>query len=166
MPWWDTGRMRAARILVVGVGAVGNEVLKNLALLGAGTVFAVDHDVVETTNLARCILFRAGDEGKAKTGVAARRLAEINPEAVLVPLNGLLEREVGIGFLRTSQHFIAYLDSGNFSGNDASESRIKFGTEYLRRTMDLDAKRPLLITNGDTGFDWLDGRKVECVWSL
>ena len=74
--------------------------------------------------------------------------------------------EFGVGFLRTSQHFIEFLDAGNFSGNDASESRINFGTAYLRRTMDIDGKRPLLITNSDNSFDWLDGRTVDFVWSL
>jgi len=74
--------------------------------------------------------------------------------------------EFGVGFLRTGQHFIEFLDPGNFSGNDASGQRIKFGTEYIRRHIDIDAKRPLLITNTDNSFDWLDGRKVDFVWSL
>lgn len=111
MPWWDTAKMRRSRLLVVGAGAVGNEVLKNLALLGAGTVYVVDHDVVETTNLARCILFRAGDEGEAKAAVAARRLAEINPETTLVPLTGTLEAQVGIGFLRSCDVVLCCLDN-------------------------------------------------------
>lgn len=74
--------------------------------------------------------------------------------------------EFGVGFLRTSQHFIEFLNPGNFSGNDASGQRIKFGSEYVRRRMDFDAKRPLLITNTDNSFDWLDDRKVDFVWSL
>ena len=34
IPWWDQQRLRDARALVVGAGALGNEVLKNLALVG------------------------------------------------------------------------------------------------------------------------------------
>ncbi|HSE42596.1 MAG TPA: ThiF family adenylyltransferase, partial [Acidobacteriota bacterium] len=34
--WWDQDKLKNARILVVGAGALGNEVVKNLALLGIG----------------------------------------------------------------------------------------------------------------------------------
>ena len=38
--WWDQQKIRGAKVLVVGAGALGNEVLKNLALLGI-VVFAL-----------------------------------------------------------------------------------------------------------------------------
>ena len=34
--WWDQDKLAASRVMVVGAGALGNEVLKNLALLGVG----------------------------------------------------------------------------------------------------------------------------------
>ena len=34
--WWDQDKIRDATVLVVGAGALGNEVIKNLALLGIG----------------------------------------------------------------------------------------------------------------------------------
>ena len=37
--WWRQERLAAARVLVVGAGALGNEVIKNLALVGVGTTF-------------------------------------------------------------------------------------------------------------------------------
>src|SRR5437588_11469685 len=73
IPWWRQDRLAAARILVVGAGALGNEVLKNLALLGVGTVYVIDRDVVETSNLSRSVLFRAEDGGRPKAEGAARR---------------------------------------------------------------------------------------------
>src|SRR4051812_5845022 len=84
IPWWRQERLAAARVLVVGAGALGNEVLKNLALLGVGTVHVIDLDEVEPSNLSRSVLFRAGDGGRAKAVVAAERVREINPEMTVV----------------------------------------------------------------------------------
>ena len=42
--WWDQERLRRATVLVVGAGALGNEVLKNLALVGIGHLVVVDYD--------------------------------------------------------------------------------------------------------------------------
>lgn len=50
-----------AHIMVVGCGALGNEVLKNLALLGIGHIVVVDFDHVERHNLSRSVLFRESD---------------------------------------------------------------------------------------------------------
>src|SRR5262245_54912731 len=45
--WWKQERLTSARILVVGAGALGNEVMKNLALVGVGITYLIDLDVVE-----------------------------------------------------------------------------------------------------------------------
>ncbi|MDP6467431.1 MAG: ThiF family adenylyltransferase, partial [Pirellulaceae bacterium] len=48
--WWDQQKLAQAKVLVVGAGALGNEVLKNLALLGVGTAYVVDFDHIEESN--------------------------------------------------------------------------------------------------------------------
>ena len=53
-------------MLVVGAGALGNEVIKNLALLGLGTIYLIDLDVVEPSNLSRSVLFREQDGGQSQ----------------------------------------------------------------------------------------------------
>ena len=50
-------RVSAARVMVVGCGALGNEVLKNLVLLGVEHLVVVDFDVVEVGNLSRSVFF-------------------------------------------------------------------------------------------------------------
>src|SRR5436305_1172118 len=57
--WWGQDKLARARVLLGGAGALGNEVLKNLALLGVGNVFVADSDVVANSNLSRSVLFRA-----------------------------------------------------------------------------------------------------------
>ena len=86
--WWDQRRLNDAKVLLIGVGALGNEILKNLALLGVGNVFLADLDTVENSNLSRSILFRAEDCGQSKAHVAARRALEIYPEMRIAALSG------------------------------------------------------------------------------
>lgn len=78
--WWDQERVRSARVLVVGAGALGNEVLKLLALTGIGWTLVYDPDAIERSNLSRTVLFREADEGRNKAEVAAARLRELDPE--------------------------------------------------------------------------------------
>src|SRR5712691_1793040 len=97
IPWWRQEKLAAAKVLVVGAGALGNEVLKNLALLGVGTVLVIDLDRVEPSNLSRSVLFRAGDGGRGKAEVAAERAREINPEITIVPIRGDVITDLGLG---------------------------------------------------------------------
>src|SRR5689334_23641539 len=85
--WWRQEKLAAAKILVVGAGALGNEVLKNLALLGAGHLFVIDFDTIEATNLTRSVLFRAGDAGKSKAERAAAAVRALNPDVRVRALN-------------------------------------------------------------------------------
>ncbi len=59
--WIDVDRMRRARALVVGAGALGNEVVKNLVLSGFEDIVIVDMDRVVLSNLNRCLFFRKED---------------------------------------------------------------------------------------------------------
>jgi molybdopterin-synthase adenylyltransferase len=102
LPWWDQKRLREARVLVVGGGAVGNEVLKNLALLGIGHIFVADFDRVEISNLSRTVLFRESDIGRRKAECAAARTAEIALERTgeIAWFHGDITHELGTGVFR------------------------------------------------------------------
>ena len=97
IPWWRQERLAAAKVLVVGAGALGNEVLKNLALIGVGTVIVIDLDAVEPSNLSRSVLFRVQDGGRAKAEVAAQRAGEINPDVTFHPIRGDVITDLGLG---------------------------------------------------------------------
>ena len=104
-------RIRAARFLVVGCGALGNEVLKNLALMGAGHLTVVDFDRVEVGNLSRSVLYRKEDVGQYKVMVAARRLRELNPALEVHTVCGDIAFDVGLGLVRRSDVVIGCVDN-------------------------------------------------------
>jgi adenylyltransferase/sulfurtransferase len=109
--WWRQERLAAARVLVVGAGALGNEVIKNLALVGAGTISVVDCDTVEPSNLSRSVLFRAEDGGQPKAEVAARRARELNPDVIFIPIHGDIINDVGLGLFADVDVVIGCLDN-------------------------------------------------------
>lgn len=82
---WDQENLTKAKIVVVGVGATGCEVSKNLALMGIGRLVLVDNDVVELSNLSRQMLFFDDDIGRPKAIVAADRLRKMNPLVKVEP---------------------------------------------------------------------------------
>jgi molybdopterin/thiamine biosynthesis adenylyltransferase len=108
---WDQARLSAATVVVVGVGALGNTVAEQLALVGVGRLILVDPDVVETSNLARTPLFRAVDVGAPKVNAAARSLAELAPEVLIEPRQVAFERGVGLGELAAASLIVGCLDS-------------------------------------------------------
>src|SRR3982750_1545992 len=79
--WWDQEKISRCRLLVIGAGALGNEILKNAALLGFTKVIVVDLDRIEESNLSRAVLFRAEDVGASKAEVASRAYRDLAPEA-------------------------------------------------------------------------------------
>jgi molybdopterin/thiamine biosynthesis adenylyltransferase len=109
--WWDQARLRAARVLVVGAGALGNEVLKNLALLGIGRIMVVDFDRVERSNLSRSVLYRTADDGQPKAVVAAQRIAELNADVAVRPVVGNVMTDVGLGWFRDADVVLGCLDN-------------------------------------------------------
>ncbi|MEB3204013.1 MAG: ThiF family adenylyltransferase [Candidatus Sericytochromatia bacterium] len=86
IPWWNRAAVADSTVLLAGVGAVGNEVLKNLALMGVGRVVLVDRDTVAIHNLTRSVLFRAGQAGQAKVTAAAEAIRELAPDTAILPL--------------------------------------------------------------------------------
>lgn len=105
--------IKKAKILVVGVGAGGNEVLKNLLLMGFGNFTIIDFDIVEDSNLSRTTLFRKEDIGKSKSLVAAERLRDMalhdNPN--IVGLHGNLLTDFGKGLFIEHDIVISCVDT-------------------------------------------------------
>jgi ubiquitin-activating enzyme E1 len=77
-------RLQNQKLFVVGSGAIGCEILKNIAAMGAGTgesgnIVVTDMDTIEKSNLSRQLLFRDSDIGKFKSKAAEEAVHRMNP---------------------------------------------------------------------------------------
>jgi molybdopterin/thiamine biosynthesis adenylyltransferase len=111
IPWWEQEKIARCRLLVIGAGALGNEILKNAALLGFTQVVVVDMDRIEESNLSRAVMFRAEDVGQSKAEVAARSYRSLAPEASIHPLVANVIHGCGLGLFEWSDVIIAGLDN-------------------------------------------------------
>lgn len=113
LSWFRADVVESARVMVVGCGALGNEVLKNLVLFGIKSIVIVDFDCVEESNLCRSILFRDGDvaQHRSKVDVVKERLRDINPEVNIDTIKGDISYDVGLGLMRKMDVVISCLDN-------------------------------------------------------
>lgn len=109
--WWKQDVVRNATVLVVGAGALGNEVLKNLALMGIGNLLIADFDTIEDSNLSRSVLFRESNNGQRKVDAAAAGVKDLNPDVKVKPWHGDINFEMGMGVFRHVDAIIGCLDN-------------------------------------------------------
>ncbi|MBO3747493.1 ThiF family adenylyltransferase [Streptosporangiaceae bacterium NEAU-GS5] len=108
---WNQERLAAATAVVVGVGALGNEVAKNLTLAGVGHLILCDPDTVSASNLSRSVLFRAADLGLAKTEAAKTELTRMSRGVKVDCRRSELTSGVGLGELADADVVMGCLDN-------------------------------------------------------
>lgn len=111
IPGWRQKTLASATAVVIGVGALGNEVARLLTLAGVGHIVICDPDTVSESNLSRTTLFRRADIGRSKVTVAAEALRgladQVHIDAIDLPhING-----VGLALLRDASLVISCVDS-------------------------------------------------------
>ncbi|ROT42350.1 SUMO-activating enzyme subunit uba-2 [Sodiomyces alkalinus F11] len=79
-----TFNVKQARVLMVGAGGIGCELLKNLVLTGFGEIEVVDLDTIDLSNLNRQFLFRHEHIKKSKALVAKEAAQAFNPQVNIV----------------------------------------------------------------------------------
>jgi len=78
-------KLKAARVLLVGVGGLGSPAALYLAAAGVGTLGLVDSDALDVTNLQRQVLHGTAGVGRSKLDSARARLADLNPHVQVEP---------------------------------------------------------------------------------
>ena len=109
--WFSQQRLAESRVAVIGAGAVGNEVVKNLVLLGTGAVDVFDFDRVEIHNLTRSIFLREQDVGSNKADCVVRRAGEVDPNVSLRAFAGHFRDRLSLAMLARYDCVISAVDN-------------------------------------------------------
>ena len=133
-------RLRRARVLVVGAGALGSPVAIYLAGAGVGRLGVLDSDEVEISNLHRQHLHFTPDAGAPKAHSAAAKLRFLNPEVIVEPYQARLEHDNALALVAEQDLVV-----------DCSDS---FATRYAVNAACCRAGVPL-VEGGALGFTGL-----------
>ena len=88
-----------ARVLVVGAGGIGCELLKDLVLTGVHQIEVIDLDTIDVSNLNRQFLFRPQHVGQPKALVAKEMVLKLNPDATIVAYHANIKTsQFGLGY--------------------------------------------------------------------
>lgn len=110
----------SARVLMVGAGGIGCELLKNLVLSGFKEIHVVDLDTIDLSNLNRQFLFRREHIGKSKAHVAKETALQFNPEANVISYHAnIKEKRFDVEWFKSFTIVVNALDNiGEMDGRE------------------------------------------------
>lgn len=85
--------IKTKSVLILGCGGLGTHMAWNMVSLGVGTLYLLDYDTVEASNLNRQIIFDVDDVGKKKTEVLKQKLQKVNPKVNILSLDKRITSE-------------------------------------------------------------------------
>ncbi|TDG52680.1 hypothetical protein AWZ03_000913 [Drosophila navojoa] len=131
--------VKKSKVLVVGAGGIGCEVLKNLVLSGFTDIEIIDLDTIDLSNLNRQFLFHREHVGKSKARVARESALSFNPDANITAYHdSVTSTDYGVNFFKKFDVVLSALD------NRAARNHVN--------RMCLNADVPL-IESGTSGYN-------------
>ncbi|KAL1128980.1 hypothetical protein AAG570_013514 [Ranatra chinensis] len=104
--------IKAAKVLVVGAGGIGCELLKNLVLTGFEDIEIIDLDTIDVSNLNRQFLFQKPHVGKSKAKVARESVLRFNPKANIVAYHdSIISNDYGVNYFKRFRLVLNALDN-------------------------------------------------------
>ena len=130
--------LKNAKVLIVGVGGLGNPVSLYLNAAGIGTIYLADGDSIDISNLPRQILFTESHLSQGKADIAAEVLQQQNSTTTIEVLDEMLDEEL-------ADYYFPLVDL-------VLDCTDNIATRYLINQKCLAHKKPLII-GAATGFD-------------
>ena len=127
---WDLDLLQRSQVMVVGAGALGNEIIKNLTLAGVGNLIIIDLDAIENHNLTRSVLFRPSDVGRGKAEVAAEAARSIDPSVVAWWFDKSVQDTLGLGVFREVDVVLGGVDNIQ-TRRDLNRACMLTGTPFI-----------------------------------
>ena len=109
---WNQKKISNATVMIIGAGATGNEVVKNLVLTGIGKIILIDYDIIEKSNLNRCVLFnlKSAENNDYKVDAVINACEVLNPETKIIGLKEDLN-DIDKEFYKKSDVICSCLDN-------------------------------------------------------
>ncbi|MBR2389584.1 MAG: HesA/MoeB/ThiF family protein [Mogibacterium sp.] len=107
----DMEKLAASKVLVIGCGGLGGNIIEYLARAGVGSLTVVDGDVFEESNLNRQILSTSENIGRKKALAAAERIRAIDPSIRVSPVCEFLTEENAAALMADTDLVIDALDN-------------------------------------------------------
>lgn len=108
----ETEAIKGAKVLMVGAGGIGCELLKTLALTGFKDVHVIDMDTIEVSNLNRQFLFRKVHVGQSKAKVAREAILKFRPDMNIVAYHAnVKDPEFNVDFFKQFNVVLNGLDN-------------------------------------------------------
>lgn len=107
----DMDRLAKSRVLVVGCGGLGGNIIEYLARAGIGAMTVVDGDSFEESNLNRQILSTSENIGEKKALAAAERVKAIDPEIDVLPVCEFFTKENASALMANADLVVDALDN-------------------------------------------------------
>ena len=99
-------KLRAAKVIVFGVGGVGSYTVEALARAGIGELTLVDFDTVDVTNINRQLHAMDNTIDQYKVDLMAERIKYINPEARVTPIRAFYSPQNGDELIKADYSYV------------------------------------------------------------